>query len=157
MVTLSDFFMISSMVFALIRFLYSKTRNCPKKLSVWLSFFSSNISYLSCSIFTSSSSVNSSSCSCWGSAAFSVNVSFVAVVLLVWGGNWGLSRLRLISWAFLCLIVLLWRTRAACDCSLTYKCFGIKMNSSAIIIKMWRTCKKNQVFAALNENLLYSK
>ena len=77
MVTLSEFFMISSMVFALINFLSSKTCNCPKIFSVCLSFLFSNISSLSRSTVTSPSSVNSSSCSCWSSAAFSANVSWL--------------------------------------------------------------------------------
>ena len=93
MVTLSEISMISSTVFALTNFLSSKTCNCPKMLSVCLLCFSSSISSLTRSTGTSSSSVNSLSCSCWGST-LSVNVSFVAVVLLVCGGNWGLSRLR---------------------------------------------------------------
>ena len=93
MVTLPEFSMISKTVFALTNFLSSETCNCPKMLSVCLLCFSSSITSLTRSTGTSSSSVNSLSCSCWGST-LSVNVSFVAVVLLVCGGNWGLSRLR---------------------------------------------------------------
>ena len=69
-VTLSEFSMISSTVFALTNFLSSKTCNCPKMLSVCLLCFSFSISSVTRSTGTSSSSVNSLSCSCWGCKCF---------------------------------------------------------------------------------------
>ena len=65
MVTLSEFSMISSMIFALTNVLSFNTCNCLKLLLVCLSFFSYNISIFSRSSGTSSSSGYSLSCSYW--------------------------------------------------------------------------------------------